>query len=49
MPEEVQEECKLLATVSHPFVLQMVKSFETLWIALIELGAEKDMKHDISH
>lgn len=29
VPEEVQEECKLLATVSHPFVLQMVKSFET--------------------
>ena len=30
VPEEVQEECKLLATVSHPFVLQMVKSFEIL-------------------
>ncbi|CAK9052135.1 cGMP-dependent protein kinase (TgPKG) [Durusdinium trenchii] len=29
VPEEVQEECKLLSAVSHPFVLQMVKSFET--------------------
>ena len=29
VPEEVQEEVKVLSTVSHPFVLQMVKSFET--------------------
>lgn len=30
VPEEVQEECRLLALVSHPFILQMVKSFERL-------------------
>ena len=27
--EEVQQECQVLCTVSHPFLLQMVKSFET--------------------
>ncbi|CAJ1367927.1 unnamed protein product, partial [Effrenium voratum] len=28
VPEAVQEECNILAAVSHPFVLQLVKSFQ---------------------